>query len=47
MLALNRGEGNFGCVNLKEDGSSKGRRAVSFALTATRVRRNPPKVLER
>ena len=47
MLLSYWSEGNSSCLKLKEDGSSKGRCAVSSALIARKVLRNPPKVLER
>lgn len=47
MLVLYWSEGNSSCLKLKEDGSSKDRRAVSSALIARKVVRNPPKVLKK
>jgi len=47
MLVFCWSEGNSSCLKLKEDGSSKGSRAVSSALIARKVLRNPPKVLEK
>ena len=47
MLVLYWSEGNSSCLNLKEDGSSKGRHVVSSALIATKPLRNPEKVLEK
>ena len=47
MLVFDWSDGNSSGLKLKEDGSSKGRRAVSSALIARKVLRNPPKVLER